>query len=102
MHVAEPIALWADDDSIVDLRYTRRPPRGSLRLLAFGRRAHSAPQNDLTTDCFDRDSASVNLGRTPQCILDLAPDFRGRHVWLHLNGVSHPLEVKPRSEEHTS
>src|SRR5258706_11160944 len=32
------------------------------------------------------------LVHQPKFILVFAPDFRGRHVWLHLNGVSHPLE----------
>jgi hypothetical protein len=83
----------ADNDSIVYPRHAWRRPGGSLRLPAFGPRAHSSPQNDLTADGFDRDSASVDLSGTPQRILDLAPDFRGRDLRLHLDGVGDALHT---------
>src|SRR6266853_586043 len=35
---------------------TRHP----LRLLAFGPRTYSAPQNHLTTDCFDRNATGID------------------------------------------
>jgi hypothetical protein len=84
--------LRADNDPIVDLRYTGGPPGGSCCLLAFGPRPHGAPQDHLTPVCFDGDAACVDLGRSSQGFSNLAPDFRGCDPRLDFDGVGHPLD----------
>src|SRR5258705_2729992 len=81
-----------DDDPIVDLRYTGRPPGGSLCLFTFCPGSDGASEDHLAPVCFDRDTACVDLGDSPQRLFDLAPYFRGRDLWFNFDDVGDALD----------
>jgi hypothetical protein len=58
------LCLGADNNSIVDFRYTSRPV-GSFSLVAFGPRAHGPLQDCLAPIALDRNAAGVDSGCSP-------------------------------------
>src|SRR6202043_3516871 len=71
------------------------PGAAHAALSASWRSAHdrTVPLKDyLVPRCFDGDAACIQLRRSPQCFLDLAPDLHWRDPRLDFDGVGNALE----------